>query len=129
MRPLPNVAGDAPEFQPQNLRNYELNYDATYAGHGVSQQLGLGRACASAVQGGKLLAAAGTTRAAASGAVGADPRAAAGADPHAPPPLLRFTGAGWLPDASDVLPAGAAAGVDTYCRWVDANGWHGGVTR
>ena len=44
-------------------------------------------------------------------------------------PLLRLTRGGWVPDASDAMAAAEAAGVDTYCEWRNAEGWHGGVTR
>ena len=44
-------------------------------------------------------------------------------------PTLRLTSAGWLPDASDVLPASLAVGERTSCRWSTADGLNGGVSR
>lgn len=46
-----------------------------------------------------------------------------------PPRTLRLTEAGWLPDASDVLPAALAASVATRCAWTYEDGRAGGVTR
>ena len=52
-----------------------------------------------------------------------------GADEPGRPVTMRLTAAGWLPDASDTLPASAAARVRTRCRWATSDGATGGTSR